>query len=248
MQNELHEHTRRCWWHPTEARWVCHTGPVDDRPLVDVRDMVVVHTALLREFRLAPAAVAAVPAGNRRRAGAVAGHIDFVCALLHHHHEGEDELLWPQLRTRVPAAANRLIDDAEAQHAGLDDALTRVQDLRAAWAADPSTERGAELATQLEKLHALLSEHLDFEERVLLPLAASALTEQQWRAIGEAAVAAMPKPQLVLAFGMFAYEGDPEVLRDMLRSAPAVPRALLPRLAPGVYARRARRVHGTPRP
>ena len=58
----------------------------------------------------------------------------------------------------------------------------------------------------------------------------------------------MPKPVLVLAFGMFAYEGDPDVLRAMLSSAPAVPRFVVPRIAPRVYARRARGVHGTRTP
>ncbi len=53
---------------------------------------------------------------------------------------------------------------------------------------------------------------------------------------------------LPLAFGMFAYERDPAVLRDMLRTAPALPRFLLPRIAPRVFTRRAVQVHGTPRP
>lgn len=43
-------------------------------------------------------------------------------------------------------------------------------------------------------------------------------------------------------------EGEPEVLRDMLRSAPLVPRTLLPLIARRLYARRARSVHGTTRP
>jgi hypothetical protein len=100
----------------------------------------------------------------------------------------------------------------------------------------------------LQTLHDLLAEHLDAEERMLLPLAAAVLTDAEWHAIGEAAVAAMPKSTLPLAFGMFAYEADPEVLRDMLATAPPIPRALLPRIAPRVYARRAIRVHGTARP
>ena len=58
----------------------------------------------------------------------------------------------------------------------------------------------------------------------------------------------MPKPALALAFGMFTYEGDPVVLRAMLASAPLVPRTLLPLIAPRLYARRARRIHGTARP
>ena len=76
-----------------------------ERALVDVRDMIVVHTAMLREFRLAPAAVRRTLPGDRSRARAVAGHVRFLCDLLHHHHEGEDELLWPTLRSRTPPSA-----------------------------------------------------------------------------------------------------------------------------------------------
>jgi hypothetical protein len=42
--------------------------------------------------------------------------------------------------------------------------------------------------------------------------------------------------------------GDPAVLAGMLRAAPALPRLLVPLIAGRVYARRAARVHGTPRP
>jgi hypothetical protein len=47
--------------------------------------------------------------------------------------------------------------------------------------------------------------------------------------------------------GMFAYEGDPDVLRAMLSPAPAVPRFLVPRIGPRAYARVAHRLYGTPR-
>jgi hypothetical protein len=47
---------------------------------------------------------------------------------------------------------------------------------------------------------------------------------------------------------MFMYEGDPDVVRHMLSSAPPLARALLPRIAPRVYTRYCRRVHGTRNP
>jgi hemerythrin-like domain-containing protein len=223
-----------------------HTG--QDRPLVDVRDMIVVHTALLREFRLLPRAVARVDAGATRRAAVVDRHLGFLCDLLHHHHEGEDALLWPKLRDRVPAAAMAHLDEVETQHAGLDAALQAVAAARTRWTADASAAHRDALVTELDHLYGQLKEHLDTEESSVLPLAASVLTDAEWHAVGEAAVAAMPKPALLLAFGMFAYEGDPAVLRDVLASAPAVPRLLLPRIAPRAYARRAAQVHGTSRP
>ena len=247
--SETHSHTNACWWDPARAGWVCTPAAArQDRDLVDVRDMIVVHTAMLREFRLAAPAVARVAPGDARQAAVVDDHLAFLCGLLHHHHTSEDDLLWPALRDRVPAAAQALIEDAESQHAGIDLALDRVHDARTDWRARPDGRNRDVLVAALRGLHVLLVEHLELEERTLLPLAASALTDAEWHAIGEQAVEAMPKPALVLAFGMFAYEGDPAVLRDMLRTAPAVPRLLLPRIAPRVYARRAAKIHGTARP
>ncbi|RZS79951.1 hemerythrin HHE cation binding domain-containing protein [Motilibacter rhizosphaerae] len=241
-----HAHTSACWWSPAEARWVCTPSPPEP-PLVDVRDMLVVHTALLREFRLAPAAVSRTPDGDRRQARAVAGHLRFVGDMLHHHHEGEDELLWPLLVERAPDRA-RLLADGEAQHAALDLALTDVARLRDAWAAAPDAGRRDALAARLETLSGLLRDHLDLEERDVLPVAAAVLRPEEWAAIGARGAASMSKPDLALAFGMFAYEGDPAVLAEMLHEAPAPVRLLMPRLAPRVYARRARQVHGTPTP
>ncbi|GLZ50149.1 hypothetical protein Acsp06_63340 [Actinomycetospora sp. NBRC 106375] len=235
--------TDHCWWDHTRARWV----PAE-RPVVDVRDMVVVHTALLREFRLAPAAVGRVPAGARRAAVRVDRHLGLLCDLLHHHHAGEDELLWPPLRAQAPARSGVLLAEAEAQHEGLDAALGSVADARRAWVERAELDARDALVEALRELHRLLAEHLDTEERTLLPLAAAHLTEAQWRAVGEAGAAAVPASAMLLVFGMFAYEGDPEVLAGMLADAPAPVRALVPRLAPRVYARRAARVHGTARP
>lgn len=250
-----HRHTRSCWWNPDQAGWVCvPTTSADDatgaaaRDVVDVRDMIVVHTALLREFRLAPAAVDRVAPGARGRAAAVDRHLGLLCDLLHHHHTGEDELLWPPLRARLPRAALDRLDAAEEQHAGLDAALERVAAARRRWREAVDVESRDDLTAALRTLHALLAEHLDDEERTLLPLAATHLTTAEWDAVGAAGAAAVPRSQLPLVFGMFAYEGDPEVLAGMLAQAPALPRFLVPRIAPRVYARRALQVHGTTRP
>lgn len=251
-----HEHTTRCWWDHGRGGWVCPaTGRSDsppaaqaERPLVDVRDMLVVHTAMLREFRLAPAAVARVPLTAARRVKAVDAHLGLLCDLLHHHHAGEDELLWPPLRARLPAAAVTLIEQVEAQHERINDSLGRVNDARNAWTTRRDPWSRDVLVGELRTLHTLLAEHLDAEERTVLPLAASTLTGPEWHAIGEAAVEAMPKSTPALTFGMFAYEGDPDVLRNMLATAPPLPRLLLPRIAPRVYARRAAKIHGTPHP
>lgn len=210
--------------------------------------MIVVHTAMLREFRLAPQSVARVPAGAHHAVRRVNEHLELMCDLLHHHHAGEDELLWPPLRDLLPADGQARLDEAEAQHTDIDAALRLVNAARRSWADLGVDGSRDELITALNQLYGLLVTHLDTEERELLPLAAAHLTPGQWAAVGEAGAAAVPKSRMLLIFGMFAYEGDPEVLTTMLHSAPPPARVIVPLLAPRIYARYAKRIHGTPRP
>jgi len=56
------------------------------------------------------------------------------------------------------------------------------------------------------------------------------------------------KKYLPLLLGAFMYEGDVEVIKQMLSHAPLVPRWLMPRIGPRAYARYAQRVYGTPTP
>ncbi|HEY2562521.1 MAG TPA: hypothetical protein VGI44_02345, partial [Acidimicrobiales bacterium] len=63
--------------------------------LIDTRDMLVLHGALSREFRLAPAAVSRVQPGDRKRARDVDEHLALICYVLHEHHDSEDKILWP---------------------------------------------------------------------------------------------------------------------------------------------------------
>ncbi|MET3806847.1 hemerythrin-like domain-containing protein [Nakamurella sp. UYEF19] len=221
--------------------------PIPPAP-VDVRDMIVVHTALLREYRLTPALIRLVADGDVRRAEIVGAHLHFLDDLLHHHHAGEDDLLWPKLLARVPAELAPLIELMELQHHRIEVALNLVNGALAAWRASADVEIRDRLADQVQELHALLATHLDTEERDLLPLASTCLTAQEWQEIGRSGVSALPKLKVPMVFGMFMYEGAPEVLADMLRTVPALPRLLLPGIARRSYARYARKVHGVPAP
>ena len=61
-------------------------------------------------------------------------------------------------------------------------------------------------------------------------------------------VKTIPARKLPLVFGMLMYEGDPEIVATIFAAAPALPRLLMPRLAPRAYARHARRVYKTATP
>ncbi|WP_273735228.1 hemerythrin domain-containing protein [Mycolicibacterium septicum] len=215
--------------------------------LVDVRDMLVIHAALAREFGLAPAAVRRVRSGDRKHARKLDDHLAFVCNLLHEHHVGEDEIVWPTLRARLSPADCRLLDKVETQHAGINAGLERVQDARQRFLEQPDPSHGATLATELEILHELVVEHLADEERDILPLAAAYLSDPEWRAIGQSLSALSPK-SLLLGAGMCIYQADPEVIALMFKPIPAPVRVIVPLISSRLYARQSLRIHGTREP
>ncbi len=215
---------------------------------IDTRDMIVVHTALLREIRLAPALVRSSPPDNSRRTRVIAEHLDFLMDLLEHHHAGEDRLLWPVLRERLPDEVAPVVELMTSQHEQVHQASGAVSAALTQWRGQPSPAARDELADRLAELHGVLEQHLDAEEREILPLAAASLTRPEWAAIGAAGAAAVPKPKLLMVFGMFGYEGDPEVVGNMVQEAPPPVRPVVRMLAPRAYARYARSVHGTPTP
>ena len=215
---------------------------------VDTRDMVVVHDSIRRQFGEAPTLVRGVAAGDTRRAGVVADHIELLGALLHHHHVGEDRLLWPVLQPRVAADVAATVARMESQHEGIAEAQAAVTGAVVAWRATAGEGEREAAAAALEDLFGRITEHLAAEEAHILPLAAGHMTPAEWQQLGEEGIGGLPKKQLPLVFGMVMYRADPEVVRGMLAHAPLLARLLMPRLAPRTYARYARRLHGTTTP
>ena len=101
-------------------------------PYTDTRDMYKVHAMFWREFALLPALVRSVAAEDQERAEIVADHIRLVSLLLHHHHSGEDAVLWPLLLTRAPREFDPVVHLAKEQHQTIEDVLTETSALLAA--------------------------------------------------------------------------------------------------------------------
>ena len=217
-------------------------------PAVDTRDMLVVHDAVRREYGLAPAQVRAVAPGDATRAAVVADHLDLLGSLLHHHHAGEDRLLWPVLQPRVPAEVAATVASMEQQHEGISEALDDVGEALPRWRSGAAEPHREALAAALERLLERVTEHLAAEERHILPLAAEHMTPAEWQRLGEEGLGSLEKRRLPLVLGMLMYRADPVVIAGMLAHAPLLPRLLMPFLAPRAYARYARRVHLTATP
>ncbi len=231
------------------------TSTLPTRPLSGVAtgvgagaEMTTIHTAFRRELRLAPSLVRSVEHGDRLRAGLVGTHLDLLDRFLHHHHTIEDDLLWPKLLERVPAEIAPVVELMETQHETVAHLLERTAAVRAAWRAEADHDRGIELAALYAQLHDALVEHLDAEEQRVMPLVEVCITAKEWKRIGKAAQRGAPLKDGPRLLGMLAYDGDPEVMQEMLAGVPAPMRGVVLKMGRRAYRKHAERVYGTPTP
>ena len=145
----------------------------------NTNDMIAVHQVFRDALGCAPQLVGSVCGDRQDRVEAVATFYANVLAFLHSHHEGEDELLWPKLIERAPQEAE-LVRRIAGQHVTVTAALTEAEARLADWTSQPDIDRGSSLAAALAVLGSQLGEHLDEEERRILPLAADYLTVEEW--------------------------------------------------------------------
>lgn len=211
-----------------------------DGPPVNVHDMVVVHRAFRRELRIVPTLVRAVPAGDTTRTAVVASHLRLCLDGLHLHHTSEDDHLWPLLIERTDAGdvVQRMAD----QHAGVEHALQGIEAVLARWEFEARPAVRDELAAGLDELREALVVHLDDEERMVLPLAARHLSQDEWGAIGQASLAKMTRQQLPIMFGMVLEDADPAERAEMFGVLPLPVRILMRTWGARHYARYVRAV------
>jgi len=158
---------------------------------IDVRGMAIVHRTFRSLYEESARLVRAAPAPSPERVKFLADHIDFGVAVLHHHHESEDELLYPKLIERVPEQVT-VTERVEREHQLVKTALEAASAACRAWRQRPSAETGEALATALDHLNSVVQPHLDDEEQKVVPLAAVTLTQQEWDAMGKRETARIP--------------------------------------------------------
>lgn len=188
-----------------------------DRP--NTQDMLGIHQVFRDAFALAPALVGSVCNDKEDRVAPVASYYANVLAMLHVHHEGEDELVWPKLAQRVPAQAE-LIERMQSQHEGLLDALNESERRLAEWTADPDIDRGAALAAALATLGVLCAAHFDEEERKVLPLAAECISVEEWAELPGHAMRNFTGDKIWLVLGLVQEQMPPAAVAQMEANMP----------------------------
>ncbi|NEA30412.1 hemerythrin domain-containing protein [Streptomyces sp. SID13031] len=192
----------------------------------NTHEMVIIHRVFRREFRLLPDLIGHVAVGDTERAALVGEHLTDIVSSLHHHHEGEDDLLWPPLLKQATLEAD-LIHRMESQHASLSTALDQVDKLTPAWAATANQADRDALATAVRDAAVVLEEHMGEEEQEILPLVREHLTAEQWNKLGERGAKSIDdKRKRLLFLGMILEDCSPAEERDFLKRMPAPVRVL----------------------
>lgn len=199
--------------------------PVTAERKSDPWEMALIHRLLRRGFEQARECVVAVPAGATDRAAAVAEYIEFHLDGLHAHHSTEDELIWPALHERASLSGN-LITRMEDQHAQVHAAVGHTRELLASWVAAPTAESSAALASAIGTIMDRLAEHLAEEERDVVPLIATHITQAEWERQGKVSFGKFKPRQRFTAMGEMLQTASPEEAARMMAGLPAPVRVI----------------------
>lgn len=141
---------------------------------------------------------------------------------LHHHHETEDQQLWPMILKASPETAAEL-ESLSTEHHQLDAALAALE---AAPIASDSDRQTLHLAA--EEVRTLVHRHLDHEEPVLFPALTEHVSPESWTAFSEQVIATSPTEAAHLTIGFFDEVGTPEEVAQILAGLPEPAQQFVP--------------------
>ena len=217
-------------------------------PGADARDMFAVHAMFRREFGAIPRLVSSATDGDERQAAVLADHIALLIKILEVHHSSEDQHLWPLIRERGGQEVGAIVDIMEQQHAGIHDGYRRLEEALAGWRESASAASRDAVAGAGSAFLPLLEEHLALEETRAVPQIERHLTKAEYARMAEHGAANTPEDIFLVSFGMIMYEGEPEVIDNIVADMPAGVRLFIRELAAVAYAGYAKKIYGTTTP
>ena len=123
----------------------------------------VIHAAVRRDVGRTEQALRTLPDGDTARARQIRTAWRNLVRELTHHHEAEDEHVWPFLQSR--GVDLTLLEEMEAEHVAMKQALASVSTSLDSVVAAPSTFNAAAAADEVARARVVINGHLDHEER-----------------------------------------------------------------------------------
>ncbi len=170
------------------------SGGVPPGKTCDASGMAEIHRLFKAGFGEAPGLVRGVRDGDVGHAEVVATQLNMLSVSLHAHHEGEDQRLWAPLEERAPSCIPH-VERMKAHHAELLVHLTAMDSALPAWRAAPSASTADALLGDLDGINAALDIHLPDEEKNIVPVMETVITQEEVEWFAEHGRAATPKGQ-----------------------------------------------------
>jgi hemerythrin-like domain-containing protein len=186
---------------------------------VDTHDMVLIHRVIRREIGQLPRLFRAA-ANDPARSKVIGAHAREMLDFLHHHHTGEDMLLFPLLRERR-VLDPELVDRMDAQHAQVNDAVVAINAELPAWTTSADAAAGERMAACIDTTMPTLTGHLDEEEQKLLPVVSDTLTQSEWDALAKDGMSAIPVTRRLVILGYITEETDDAERQRFMQAVPA---------------------------
>jgi DUF438 domain-containing protein len=183
----------------------------------------VIHGAVRRDLDRLALALDGFTDGDRERAAGLQRAYANLRRELTHHHEQEDELIWPMLnRAGVDA---ELLATMESEHQRMSDALAQTGVAMDTFAASASAADAAAARQTVTHTRTVVEDHLAHEERDLEPQMAPHLESDEWKAV-EKKLSRQP-PKVAGQFFAWVTDGMSDEHRAYLRSVVPPPVVLV---------------------
>ena len=181
--------------------------------------MYLSHHAFRRDLAAFAAAVPVTPIEDRATWRALAARWEVFAGVLHHHHAGEDQWVWPFLMERAEPADRAVLEAMEAEHAEIDPTLEACAAGMARLAERADADARAALAVRVVAARESLGRHLAHEETEAIALMQRVMTAAEWEELDEhfkEALTLKDLPNLV----PWALLGVPAAVREDLFARP----------------------------
>lgn len=199
--------------------------------MIDMPDepMAIIETRLVHEVHRVATTLLAEAADRPSAPLATLAQLrDFLVVNLRHHHETEDEDLWPQIVATAPAIADAL-KDLSGEHQRLEDDLDRLAGVELS-DDEPHVAAGSRAALHeaAVAVRDTVHSHLSHEEPVLLPALREHVTPEYWADFSQRVIATTPPVAGHLMIGFLDEVGTSDEVALMLAGLPAPVQPLLP--------------------
>jgi len=146
---------------------------------IDVSMNTNMHSAFKREILRLRDGLREADLSDAKATEGLARRYKFFSVTLHHHHEGEDTFLWPNVRPKANPQESLVLDAMEAEHGALASVLDAVDEEFKNLSVKSDKDH---IAARLDELGAVLSGHTQHEEREGVPIVQKYIEEDDFKA------------------------------------------------------------------